>query len=157
MRVSAKAIIVKDDAIVLIEYNDATGLHYNFPGGTVEEGESLETALHRELLEEIEAQVRVEHLAFVYEYIPELCNNRYGDKPGLSFLFQCQLLENQVPKMPGNPDPHQTGVKWIPLKELGNIVLLPNLGQRVRDQKDPGTLSYTREHELAPYDFYPQS
>ena len=33
MRLSAKAIIIENDSILLIEYKDKTGLHYNFPGG----------------------------------------------------------------------------------------------------------------------------
>ena len=36
-----------------------------------------------------------------------------------------------MPKYPDNPDPYQTGVKWIPLSELDHIVLFPNIKKQI--------------------------
>lgn len=36
IRVSVRAVIVRDGAILLSEYDDENGLHYNLPGGGVE-------------------------------------------------------------------------------------------------------------------------
>ena len=52
IRVSTKALILRDNAILLVEYDDESGLHYNMPGGGVEPDETLEEALKREMQEE---------------------------------------------------------------------------------------------------------
>jgi 8-oxo-dGTP diphosphatase len=41
-------------AVLLVEFNDETGLHYNLPGGGVEPGESVIEALEREVRENAE-------------------------------------------------------------------------------------------------------
>lgn len=33
--------------------------------------------------------------------------------------------------MPPNPDPNQTGVTWIPINELDNIILYPNIKDQI--------------------------
>ena len=152
MRLSAKAIIIKNNAILLIEYDDENGLHYNFPGGGQEEGESLPETLGREVMEEASAAIEVGPLLCVYEYVPYLCEERYGPKPSMSFLFQCTLKPCSHPAMPYQPDPNQTAVKWIPLEQLDQIILLPNLGQHVRGHHEKGDPlpAYVGEHELQP-------
>src|SRR5919109_2267418 len=59
MRIRAGIILVKDNQIALIERHRA-GLHYFvFPGGGVDEGESLEQAAVREALEELGLEVAI--------------------------------------------------------------------------------------------------
>ena len=36
IRVRASALIIQNDAILLVEFDDENGLHYNLPGGGVE-------------------------------------------------------------------------------------------------------------------------
>ena len=152
MRLSTKAIIIENDSILLIEYDDETGLHYNFPGGGQEAGESLQQALARELMEEASVEVTIGPLTFVYEYAPHLCSARYGESASILFLFRCTLEEGSRPAMPANPDPNQTAVKWIPLARLDEIVLLPNLGERIKRLKTSRQQLpvYIGEHELQP-------
>lgn len=48
IRVGVNAAIVRDQAILLVEFDDAqSGLHYNLPGGGVHAGETLHAALRR--------------------------------------------------------------------------------------------------------------
>lgn len=152
MRLSARAIIIENDALLLIEYNDEHGLHYNFPGGGQEMDESLTETLAREVMEEASVEIEIGPLMFVYEYAPHLCGARYGAKPTISFLFQCRLKSGSCPAMPDKPDPNQTGVKWISLAQLDEIVLLPNLGKRIKHFHDGGKQPpiYIGEHELQP-------
>lgn len=59
MRVRAGIILIKEDKVALIERHRA-GLHYFvFPGGGVEEGESVEQAALREAVEEIGIEVAI--------------------------------------------------------------------------------------------------
>jgi ADP-ribose pyrophosphatase YjhB (NUDIX family) len=48
IRLNVAAVIARDDKILLVEFNDETGPHYNLPGGGVEFGESVYEALRTE-------------------------------------------------------------------------------------------------------------
>ncbi|OCC08538.1 NUDIX domain-containing protein [Streptomyces sp. PTY087I2] len=53
VRVRAGAVVIRDGAVLLIRFTDEDGSsHYEIPGGGVEEGETPETAVVRELDEE---------------------------------------------------------------------------------------------------------
>ena len=59
MRTRSAAILIQDKSIALIERHRA-GMHYfTFPGGGVNEGESPEQAVVREVHEELGVEVRV--------------------------------------------------------------------------------------------------
>ena len=40
IRVGANALIVRDGAVLLVEFDDETGLHYTLPRGGIEPGEA---------------------------------------------------------------------------------------------------------------------
>lgn len=59
MRIRAGIVLIKDNSVALIERYRA-GLHYFiFPGGGVDEGESLEQAAVREAMEELGMEVTI--------------------------------------------------------------------------------------------------
>ncbi|WP_404468243.1 NUDIX domain-containing protein [Sutcliffiella horikoshii] len=131
MRVRAGALIIQNASILLIEFHDENGLHYNLPAGGIESGETVMEAVKREAQEEASIDVEVGPLAFVYEYAPHLNNNKYGDTHSLGLMFDCNIKEGCKPRMPANPDPNQTGVKWIPLTELDKVILYPNIKEHI--------------------------
>jgi ADP-ribose pyrophosphatase YjhB (NUDIX family) len=51
MNQRVRGIIIKDEKIVLIERVKGDRTYYIFPGGGVEEGETILQALHREMTE----------------------------------------------------------------------------------------------------------
>ncbi len=60
IRLGASAVIVRDNKLLLVKFDDAdVGVHYNLPGGGVEDNELLEDAVRREVLEETCMQVDV--------------------------------------------------------------------------------------------------
>ncbi|MGE1027498.1 NUDIX domain-containing protein [Bacillus sp. GMs2/2] len=111
IRVRTSALIIKNNNVLLVEFNDENGLHYNLPGGGVEQGETLIEAVKREALKEASVQINVGQVAFLYEY---------------------ELKDGETPCISDNPDENQTGVKWIPLDELQNIVLYPNIRSEIQ-------------------------
>lgn len=127
IRVRASALIIERDSVLLIEFNDENGLHYNLPAGGVEPGESIIQAVKREAKEEASVDVEVGPLVFVYEYAPHVNSFKYGSVHSLGLIFACRLTADFTPKMPAKPDLNQTGVKWVPLSELESVTLYPTI------------------------------
>ena len=118
IRVNVNAAIVRDGKILLIEFNDATGRHLNFPGGGIDPGESMTDVLTRECREEANAEVQVGRLLLVWEYLPEKLGYKFGTRPKIGLVYECRLAEGSDPKLPMKPHLHQSGVKWVPLEDL---------------------------------------
>ncbi|WP_107841194.1 NUDIX domain-containing protein [Metasolibacillus meyeri] len=134
IRVRAGAVIIEDNQILLTEYNDPIrGLVYDLPAGGAEPNESLSEAVVREAKEEACVDVEVGPLAFVYEYAPHLNKRKYGDTHTLVMMFECKRKEGSVPQLPATPDPHQMGVKWLPIAELHKIPLYANIGNHIQE------------------------
>ncbi|MBW8348492.1 NUDIX domain-containing protein [Bacillus sp. IITD106] len=131
IRVRAGALIIENESILLVEFHDEKGIQYNLPAGGVERDESIIEAVRREAMEEASVEVEVGPLAFVYEYAPHLNSNLYGNTHSLGLMFECKIKEGSEPKMPNNPDENQTNVLWIPLSELKNIKLFPNMKEHI--------------------------
>lgn len=107
------AVIFKDDKVFATqrgygEFKDG----WEFPGGKVEPGESLEEALRREIREELEVDVNVGDLIDTIEY----------DYPTFHLSMKCfactiaggspHLLEHEA-------------VKWLTAMQLGSVDWLP--------------------------------
>lgn len=152
IRVRAGAVIMKNDSILLIEFNDENGLHYNLPAGGAEPGETVKEAARREAMEEASIDVEAGPLAFVYEYAPHTAEGRFGGTHALCLMFECVIKEGSHAKMPDNPDPHQTGVRWVKLSELHKIILYPNMKEHILEYAhNKRNLELIEEHKLEEY------
>ena len=152
IRLRSSALIIERDAVLLVEFNDENGVHYNLPGGGVEVGESLIQAVEREAFEEAAVMVDVGQVAFIYEYAPHLAQSRYGPVHSLTTIFECTLQNGELPRMPEKPDQNQTGVKWIPLNQLNQVVLYPNIrDQIIAYSKHKQATDLLEEQHLATY------
>lgn len=132
VRVRASALIIQDDELLLIEFSDENGIHYNLPGGGTESGEALVDTVRRETAEEAGAEIEVGPAAFLYEYAPFANKDKFGPIHSLTVIFECSLKKGQIPMMPEHPDENQTGVRWIPLAELEDIILYPNIRREIQ-------------------------
>jgi ADP-ribose pyrophosphatase YjhB (NUDIX family) len=121
-RLRPSAAIVRDDAILLIEFDDpGSGLHYNLPGGGLHPEETVYEGLRRELREEACAEIEIGSMVMVWEHAPAIA----GITHHIGLVFRCDLASGSEPRMPEPGDDFQTGVRWIPLAQLGAIRLLP--------------------------------
>ena len=155
IRLGARAAIVRDDAILLVAFDDENGFHYNLPGGGVEPDETLYDAARREVREEAAAEVEVKELLFVYECFPPDYGFSLDEEPHcVDFLFlRCALCEGSEPRLPDNPDENEVAVHWILLAEFPNVPLVPQIQGRViaalqRDSDDPFWLNPDMTDEI---------
>lgn len=78
---------------------------WEFPGGKIEEGETLEQTLTRELREELEIEVKIENFLYQVEH-------DYPDFHLSMAVFDCELISKEM-KM----NVHK-GIKWLKPSEL---------------------------------------
>jgi 8-oxo-dGTP pyrophosphatase MutT (NUDIX family) len=136
IRVAVWAVIVRDDKILLVEFDDPNAElrhHYNLPGGGVEVGETLQEAVSREVYEETNASVTVGEMLFIYEYVPTLEQERYGNRQIVRPIFHCTLHPDSEPHLPDHPDEFEIGVQWVALDQLDTLPLIPPIGTQIRE------------------------
>ena len=109
------AAVVFDGEKVLLTRRPDDKRHpgfWEFPGGKVDPGESPEQALCREMLEELDVEVRVSGIYEVVFY-------RYEWGPVLILAYQCELLTDTL---------RDLGVaehRWVLPREMVNFNILP--------------------------------
>lgn len=153
IRVRPTALIIRDEQVLLVEYRDEAGVHYNLPGGGAEPGETLEEGVVREVWEETQAEVQVGPIAFVYEYAPHKQSGEYDAAThSLNIIFECTLKEQSDPRLPDKPDAIQTGVRWVHISELDDIILYPKLQNYIKDYiKNRKTIELISDYMLDTY------
>lgn len=132
-RYSVKAIIIDDGRLLCIQKRDEDGLYLLLPGGGQEPGETLHDALRRECREEIAAEVEIDDLRFVRDYIGR--NHEFAaddaDFHQVDLMFNCRLAVGAVATLGASPDDGQIGIAWVPLAELDAARIYPRILARL--------------------------
>ena len=126
IRPAAKAVIIRDDQLLVVANHDADGTWYILPGGGQNYGETLPETLQRECEEEIGTQVEIGRLLWIREYIGphhEFAQTDHAHQ--IEFMFACQVPKDYEPRLGTLPDGNQHGVAWLPLTELDRQRLYP--------------------------------
>jgi 8-oxo-dGTP diphosphatase len=108
------AIIRKNDQILITKRLDKVHLanFWEFPGGKVEAGESLQIALEREILEELGIKIRVSDEFFTIDY-------DYPTKSVRLHFFNCTVLEGEARPL------DVADLRWVNAQDLGNYSFPP--------------------------------
>jgi ADP-ribose pyrophosphatase YjhB (NUDIX family) len=127
VRVAAKAMIMRDGALLTIEHQEQGQIWYTLPGGGQHHGEALTDALRRECREEIACEVVVGPLRFVRDYIG--ANHEFAalhpKVHKLDLVFDCTLAPGGEPSLGEEPDGTQVGIAWLPLSDMARMNLYP--------------------------------
>lgn len=138
-RISAKAIIIQDEKILLIKKSDAKGEYFIFPGGGQDRGENLHQAIVREVKEETGFAVEPLDLIFVRDYIG--ANHEFAADS--SHIHQVELYFEAKLASDGHTQAHlldsgQIGIEWVPLSQIGECRVFPlELREFIRETKSP--------------------
>lgn len=110
------AVIIRDGSVLMVRERPSTssGRHdgpevWTLPGGGVEDGEDLETAVRREVREETGLVVTSVRLAFEYPYVS-----------GWTVCFRVEVEPGTEPVLGVDDDldcpcPRMVGLDWVPL------------------------------------------
>ena len=127
VRVSAKAVVIRNGRLLLMRARDRAGTYYLLPGGGQRNGETLHAALVRECAEETGALVRPGKARFVRDYIAR--NHEFSrldrNFHQVEVMFLCSCLGRAGGRR--SPDAAQTGHAWVPLARLPKIRLYPSV------------------------------
>jgi 8-oxo-dGTP diphosphatase len=143
VRLSVKAIIIREGRILVLRCRDSEGVWYLLPGGGQEAGETLEQALHRECLEELGCKVRMGPLRFIRDYIAK--NHEFAatdpDTHAVELMFDCEL--ESEPTIATEPDKNQEGFDWLEVTKLQGCRLYPRvLEQALGAVRNSGVLYF---------------
>jgi ADP-ribose pyrophosphatase YjhB (NUDIX family) len=118
-QLAVSAAIFRDDRILLVRRarSPANGF-YSLPGGRVEFGETLHTALHREVLEETALEIEIVGLAGWREVLP----TPSGGGHYLIMSFAARWIRGE-PRLNDELD----DFKWLPPDALGDLRLTDGL------------------------------
>lgn len=103
--------------------------YWVFPGGGVEEGESLEEALKREMMEELSVEIEILDLVFEYHF-------KTDHQDDDEYFYDCRIIGGKIGKGMGpeyQPDSHYHGTHEIALLPLNKI---KDLDLRPKEMKD---------------------
>src|ERR1700682_713778 len=117
IRISHKAIIIKNGKLLLNSNKDDKGLFYMLPGGGQEHGETVHESLERECLEETGVRIKVGELVFVRDYIANNHEFANTDKNAhqVELMFLCNVINDDNFGKVTVSDTWQTGVEWLEL------------------------------------------
>lgn len=127
IRNSTKAVILRDNAVLVIRKMVGDAGYAVLPGGGQNKDEILTDALKRECLEEIGCEVNVGELLFVREYLSD--HHEFANEDPhihqVEFFFACAAPADYIPMHGSAPDPGQVEVCWADVAALDAIGLYP--------------------------------
>jgi len=117
-------LIKKGDKFLLVRrpLNKKRGGLWEFPGGKVEEGETLEEAIKRELKEELDIEVRVKGV---------LSEVKYSYPEGEIELYLLEVESNKEPELK-----EAIEKRWVSVEEAEELELCPADRELIRKIKD---------------------
>lgn len=119
-RLTARAILRGPHGLYTVTHTEGFGI-YMLPGGGVEGGESILTALHREILEETGCRIAS---AVPLGYVEE--NRAHADYTQLSCYFLVTTADTELrPELTELEAAHGTTVQWMTLEDMWQSISTP--------------------------------
>lgn len=126
---SAAGLVQRGNEVLLIK-NPRRG--WEFPGGMVEQGESVPHALQREILEETGVEVKI--ISFVGAYSNMTLKEGYGELAGtmlptsLNLTFLCEYVSGETQISEESDD-----IAWVKREEVMEMITFPPFQRRMAD------------------------
>ena len=126
MKVRATGVYIEDGKLLLLKQRVTSERSYSLPGGTLEEGETLEKCLIREMREETGLEVRPKRFLYICDHITE-------DKHVLHITFEVEKIGGSLTgPMPGLDTVPIEKTEMVPFSELEDRGLSSTFAELVR-------------------------
>jgi 8-oxo-dGTP pyrophosphatase MutT (NUDIX family) len=120
IHVLSRAVVIDEDHLLLCKTLDLPISFYFLPGGHVEQGESVETSLLRELVEEAGVEARIKRFLGVLEYSFEPGHSSICHNHEYNFIFEVESDSLKMNRPIKQLEPHLELV-WISLSKITEI------------------------------------
>lgn len=118
IRVSAKALVFKDECMLAIRLRDKDGEFFIMPGGGQHPGELLPATVEREVEEETGIKVQAKDAVFIIEGAEGEQHHR------VDIVYQCDYIGSN--NSMSHPDTNQVGYDWLRIETLNHAPLYPS-------------------------------
>lgn len=123
----ARGVLIHDNKVLLVQDIRPGQGHFFLPGGNVEPGESISSALPREWDEELGWKVQTKKFLGCLEHT--WAYNRKSDGAlvevfEVNFLFSVAATSDQLSQNLVSKESH-LNFSWVPISEINSINLLP--------------------------------
>lgn len=137
VRLRVAAVIPEGDGLLLVRHGRGSRSYHLLPGGGVERGESLASALEREVLEETGVTCEVGAPLFISDSI---------DPAGARHMVQITFLARalSVDAAHRSLDARVTGTEIVPVSALGSLDLRPPMAEALAEAVASGFSSPAR-------------
>lgn len=128
MRRAVRAIILKDNHLLVMHRNKFGTVYDTLPGGNIEVGETPEQALYREVEEETMVTFKNPRLVFI-----EHSDALYGDQ----YVFLCDYISGEPQLHPASEEIQINNLgknlyepKWLSVEQLADAPFLSDVLQK---------------------------
>ncbi len=121
----AVAIVIRDNEVLLMERKNNEKHYFVFPGGGVEEGETIEEAVLREVMEETTLKVKIEKKLYAHYY-----DSSYKGRSS-QFFYLCSYISGEPKLCEANEkEDMKKGnnyykPQWVKVDVLQNLLVYP--------------------------------
>ena len=132
MRVRVAGFLKINSAVLMVEHSKGGKAYWLLPGGGVKLGESAETALKRELKEELNLDCLINDLLFVAES---------SNDDGGHIIQPTYLIEtNNIDLMARGSDKRIKGFAFIDQDMIDSLVVYPDIKQEIKEYLSSNTI-----------------
>lgn len=126
-RYSMKAIIIKDNKLLVESCDYGRGRFCKLPGGGHQRGETMKDAVIREVKEELGLDITVKRLVLMRDYIAKNHNTPIDDPcfHQAELMFECEVKDFSMLGQGTELDGENQVIKWLDLDNLEKTDFVP--------------------------------